>query len=407
MKKIVLLTNEYPYGMGESFIEPEMALLSPEIDMDIVCMRENVQHKSLRKLPKNVHVKNFLQKWDKVTYCRKMGEAFFSAEFRAEIADIRKRRKVCLIEVKQMLGHFARARYVAYKLENEYHELLQNNQVIIYSYWMLHGLLAAATLSKKYGVKVVARAHGVDLWDNKSHFEIVPGRPFMFEHMQKAYVCSQSGCDFLRLRYPAFADKIDCSYLGTLDYGMNADVRTRKPFCIVSCARMVPLKRIHLLVDALCLIKEHHVHWIHFGDGPEENMICEHLKHVPSNVTYDLHGNVPHDLVMSYYMQHGADLFVNTSNSEGIPVSIMEAISFGIPVVATDVGGTKEIVGPEVGVMLPVDFAVEELARKIRDYITMSETDYEACRQSARAFWQENFSAEKNYQLFYQQLLEE
>ena len=38
------------------------------------------------------------------------------------------------------------------------------------------------------------------------------------------------------------------------------------------------------------------------------------------------------------------DLFINTSSSEGVPVSIMEALSVGIPIIATDVGGTKEIV---------------------------------------------------------------
>ncbi|MFR4320263.1 MAG: glycosyltransferase [Blautia massiliensis (ex Durand et al. 2017)] len=44
---------------------------------------------------------------------------------------------------------------------------------------------------------------------------------------------------------------------------------------------------------------------------------------------------------------------MNVSSSEGIPVSIMEATSFGIPGIATDAGGTKEIIrDKENGVLL-------------------------------------------------------
>ena len=45
-------------------------------------------------------------------------------------------------------------------------------------------------------------------------------------------------------------------------------------------------------------------------------------------------------------------MFINLSSSEGIPVSIMEAQSFGIPVIATNVGGSGEIVVSETGVLV-------------------------------------------------------
>jgi len=48
-------------------------------------------------------------------------------------------------------------------------------------------------------------------------------------------------------------------------------------------------------------------------------------------------------------------LFINTSSSEGIPVSMMEAQSFGIPILAMDVGGVREIVGPQTGRLLQQD----------------------------------------------------
>ena len=48
---------------------------------------------------------------------------------------------------------------------------------------------------------------------------------------------------------------------------------------------------------------------------------------------------------MDYYKV--ADVFINPSYSEGFPRVVIEAMSSGLPVVATDVGGTRDIMGPE------------------------------------------------------------
>lgn len=55
---------------------------------------------------------------------------------------------------------------------------------------------------------------------------------------------------------------------------------------------------------------------------------------------------------MFCYSEHPVDVFINLSTNEGVPVSIMEAISFDIPIVATDVGGTSEIVTDETGILV-------------------------------------------------------
>ena len=59
---------------------------------------------------------------------------------------------------------------------------------------------------------------------------------------------------------------------------------------------------------------------------------------------------------MNYYNTYEIDLFVNLSTIEGVPVSIMEAQSSGIPVLATDVGSSKEIVDDDNGFLIPKDF---------------------------------------------------
>lgn len=48
-----------------------------------------------------------------------------------------------------------------------------------------------------------------------------------------------------------------------------------------------------------------------------------------------------------------ADIYVNSSNSEGMPVSVLEAMSLGLPVIATSVGDTPYVVKPGTGVLIP------------------------------------------------------
>ncbi|MEG1497600.1 MAG: glycosyltransferase, partial [Clostridiales bacterium] len=87
--------------------------------------------------------------------------------------------------------------------------------------------------------------------------------------------------------------------------------------------------------------------------------------------------------------------------SEGIPVSIMEAISFGIPVIATDVGGVNEIVyNDQNGILLDKDFSDNQLIEAINKFAFMPNDEYLKYRDNARNIWEKNYDAEKNYTEF-------
>ena len=101
---------------------------------------------------------------------------------------------------------------------------------------------------------------------------------------------------------------------------------------------------------------------------------------------------ISHDDVMNYYKEHHFDLFINMSTSEGVPVSIMEAMSFGIPILATDVGSTAEEVPEQVGELLSPNPSIEEITTKIRLILSS--------KYSPREFWNKNYNADKNYSEF-------
>jgi glycosyltransferase involved in cell wall biosynthesis len=113
-------------------------------------------------------------------------------------------------------------------------------------------------------------------------------------------------------------------------------------------------------------------------------------------------GYLAHADVMQLYREQQFDVIVNVSSTEGIPVSLMEASSVGIPMVATDVGGNCEIVNEGNGILIPADADAATIARalvRFRDRESAS-----AYRARARSDWQNKFNAADNYSRFGQSL---
>src|SRR5262249_36066809 len=77
------------------------------------------------------------------------------------------------------------------------------------------------------------------------------------------------------------------------------------------------------------------------------------------------------------------DVLVQASDSEGLPTSVLEALAAGVPVVATDVGGTREALGGCGILVAPGD--VESLARGIASALDRSGSSKEGDVARGRA----------------------
>jgi len=106
---------------------------------------------------------------------------------------------------------------------------------------------------------------------------------------------------------------------------------------------------------------------------------------------------------MRFYQQNPIDVFVNLSLAEGTPRSIMEAISCGIPVIATAVGGNAEIVSERNGLLLDPEPTPEEIALQLLKLFDHPEIAAEK-RNGSRLVWQESYRAEDNYPAFINRL---
>ena len=129
---------------------------------------------------------------------------------------------------------------------------------------------------------------------------------------------------------------------------------------------------------------------------------------LPANITVNFIGAVSNKEVYDIYASTPFHIFVNVSRSEGIPVSIMEAMSFSIPIIATAVGGTAELVDEgENGFLLKEDFAAEELCERFQDFYNMSDELYCGFRSKAREKFKADYDAQSNYMQFVRHLAEE
>ena len=108
----------------------------------------------------------------------------------------------------------------------------------------------------------------------------------------------------------------------------------------------------------------------------------------------------PNSEVLEYYKESNPSVFINLSSSEGIPVSIMEAMSFGIPCIATDVGGNSEIVNKKNGVLISKKSPINEVKEAILKIIDSSIENQLSFNTEAYATWENNYNSETNYNEF-------
>ena len=254
---------------------------------------------------------------------------------------------------------------------------------------------------------LVSRAHRYDLYKGHTYGRIQPFRTEVLEKVDYIFPCSEEGSAYMKTEYPNYATKIKTKYLG------SRDVLGKNPFSesdavrIVSCSTLAAVKRVDLIADAVKLLcdKGVNVEWTHIGTGKGFTALKKRCNKLLPSCSFRLLGALNNDDVIALYTETTFDLFVNVSSSEGIPQAIMEALSFGVPVVATNVGGNSEIVfDGQNGWLIDPDNVVEELTETVEKYASISASRKESLRYSARDVWEKHFCAKCNAERFMEEL---
>jgi glycosyltransferase involved in cell wall biosynthesis len=229
----------------------------------------------------------------------------------------------------------------------------------LYFYWGADYAEILPYLTQRHQRASLVRFHGYDLyWERNDGY--MPSQRAIVESAAVLAPISEDGAIYLSRKYPRHAHKIRRHRLGTTLAGRSLPSRDGV-LRIATCSYATPVKRLHLLVEGLRHVARP-VEWTHIGDGPLLPSLVEASRTLPANVRCRFPGHRQPADIAPLYAAHPFDVFANVSESEGISIAIMEAMAAGIPTVATDVGGTSELVDATVGRLLRPDFAPAELA---------------------------------------------
>jgi glycosyltransferase involved in cell wall biosynthesis len=130
-------------------------------------------------------------------------------------------------------------------------------------------------------------------------------------------------------------------YNGASPADIRAVPRQKNGFTLLYVGRLAPLKDLATLLHAVALTRSHHPNvqlWI-VGDGPLGFNLRKLSAELGLKECVTFFGE---QRDVSPFML-AADLFVSSSVTEGLPVSLLEAMSVGLPALVTDVGGMGEI----------------------------------------------------------------
>lgn len=160
--------------------------------------------------------------------------------------------------------------------------------------------------------------------------------------------------------------------------------------------KLVPRKGVDTLIESMGVLAARESgapHLVMAGIGPMRESLEQRARElgVADRITWL--GKVPHDDV-GWVMSTG-DVFILPSLSEGLPTVVCEAMACGLPVVATAVDGTPEIVDePATGLLVQphdIDGIAAALSRLLDDPALRAQMGAEALRRSAADYtWAAN-----------------
>jgi glycosyltransferase involved in cell wall biosynthesis len=323
--------------------------------------------------------------------------------------------KFCLKFLKEILILMLLSDIHVRKAKKIISRRMKSDDIYIMAAWFAIDAIAAAKLKRKYKkVYAFSLAHSFEInpernefvkyWFNKLKHGYLDRITFIANKMKDIYFKEVGDI------YDKYLFKTEMKYLGSINrYGVAAYESNPENFRICTCSRLVALKRIDLLIRALYNWNRGKITWTHLGGGePLETELKEmaaELQRANPDIEVIWKGEMLNDDVHRYYFDNAADLFINISESEGLPVTIMEAASYGIPSLATDVGGTSEIVNEKNGILMPKDVSPEELCGYIEKFYILSEETKRGMRENAYLYWESNFNAEKNINAYFKEII--
>ena len=165
-----------------------------------------------------------------------------------------------------------------------------------------------------------------------------------------------------------FKNKIEIINNGVFIPEENTNIFTNDQINITIVSRLVSHKNIEKIIKAISDLNNPLIYLNIIGDGPELNQLQKISLESNNKDNIIFHGKLNRDDINHIFLK--SDIYIQASNYEGLPHSLLEAMSYGIPVLCTPVGECKEILGNEDrGYILDLPVSKNNIKSKIIEII--------------------------------------
>ncbi len=393
MKKIFFFTNTYPYEIGELWKTNELKILKKHFDIFVIPFYKS-KKLATPYIEGITYEKAILQNNKDVRLWQKFLRILFSKHIYIFLKEFSQKKPY---KNKSIFYKWIAASYrmIEIKNSNNFSKYLKKvtSTDILYFFWGREASEVIPILETKS--KIIVRFHGYDLYEDRNN-NYIPYREFQLKKLHTAIFVSEQGKKYLTDKYNYLNFKAKLFRLGTIEFG-KAQYSQDKTLRIISCSSVIPLKRIELLAEAVQKL-DIPVEWTHIGGGHLLPRIKQKYSIKTKEKKIIFVGQIKSNDVKKYYNGKTIDLFINVSTTEGVPVSIMEAMSAAIPIYATNVGGTHEIVDETNGKLLPADINSDLLTNEIKKFYVLPLDKKIELRNNSYKKFQKMCDAKKNAQ---------
>ena len=169
-------------------------------------------------------------------------------------------------------------------------------------------------------------------------------------------------------------------------------------------SRLVIQKNINIVIEAMELLDNKNVKLSIIGEGGEFNKLKGVIHELNLQNRVQLLGKIDNNKISQFLLT--ADIFIQASDYEGLPHSVLEAINYEIPILSTEVGGCKDLLNDgERGFIIPIPPDKKIIAENIT-YIIDNKDEATKRADAAKVFISKEYSflvQAKQYMKIFQQ----
>lgn len=403
------MTSAFPFYPGEQFLEDEISHWGNSEFKEVYIIPNRI-HGAPRAVPKNIEVSQIMGVAGRISKCYYLLRTIFSKIVWKEIVALLKARKIRPYTLMRIIIDGSRILSIESHLEKF---AIKHGKIdLVYCYWNTLSAYAACLVKERNRIgKVITRIHGGDLYEDRCKFEYMPYKRQFVNNFDKIFCLATQGKSYVLKKYNFVDEQIEISRLGVPVPSIMT--RPTKSNClnILSVSFCVEVKRIDKIIEAVAktgyLCPSTSIKWTHIGGGAQFKSLLKKAEvELTSlqNVEFEFLGSLPREKIFEFYSHNEIDVFINSSESEGVPVSIMEAMSFGVPAIAPDIGGISDLIEYDCGCLLKANPTAIDISNALIEWKLRSKDL--TLRSKVKEMIGQNYNAEVNYTRFIARLHE-